>query len=267
MNTPDPTNAITDTNLKNRLLRHLDACLKEIDADILAMDKRYENVENFSSAAMREMNPVKSLATHSDALLHHNKISTFNSDLTVAAAALNLSMNSSSTAVSDQDENNNGTDDNTFESSSSFHSTRSEQQSHHDIETTSSCRTARVGKRNFRECVEKTEETRMTAAAASKKPRPKSDEMTRKMVKFLCCFFFVHTIRLCEIYMRGVCVGALSAFVFSHFIPEKNLDSMPRVVDVILCVPKRFGEKLMKFPLFYSSPLHFHWLIVDVGAV
>lgn len=182
MNTPDPTSATDDTHLKNRLLRHLDACLKEIDSDIHAIDKRYENHENFNVVvAMREMNAVKDPHSSSDVMQQHNKISTFNSDLTMAAAALNLSMNSSTTAVSDQDENNNGTDDNTFESSSSFHSTRSEQQqqSHHDIETSSSSlsskrvtvRSSKSDKRHFSECVGKTDERGLSPA--TKKPRPK----------------------------------------------------------------------------------------------
>lgn len=183
MNTPDPTSATDDTHLKNRLLRHLDACLKEIDSDIHAIDKRYENHENFNVAvAMREMNAVKDPHSSSDVMQQqHNKISTFNSDLTMAAAALNLSMNSSTTAVSDQDENNNGTDDNTFESSSSFHSTRSEQQqqSHHDIETSSSSlsskratvSSSKSDKRHFSECVGKTDERGLSPA--TKKPRPK----------------------------------------------------------------------------------------------
>lgn len=181
MNTPDPTSAINDVNLKNRLLRHLDSCLKEIDADILAIDKRYEKHENFGDdTAMKEMNPTKNSASR------NNKISTFDSDFSVGAA-LNLSMNSSSTAVNDQDENNNGTDDNTFESSSSFHSTRSEQQqqSHQVIETSSSCRVkTKSEKRNFRDFVEKTEDTRSVGITPSKKPRPKSDEKISKMVNF-----------------------------------------------------------------------------------
>lgn len=185
MNTPDPTSAVTDTNLKNRLLRHLDSCLKEIDADIFAIDKRYENHENFNIVtAMREMSSVKSPPAH-------NKISTFNSDLTVTAA-LNLSMNST---VSDQDENNNGTDDNTFESSSSFHSTREQQQqqqSHHDIETSSSSHScmrvakgnnsSKSDKRNFSECIEKAEDDAVVGSVTpAKKSRGKSDETSRKM--------------------------------------------------------------------------------------
>jgi hypothetical protein len=187
---------MNETNLKSRLMRHLDSCLKEIDTEVftsagstLVVNKEHDDnhpEENFG--IMKETNTMK--PSTRDDNVHEKHFNT-------TSVALNLSLNStaiasmstSSSTVNDQDENNNGTDDNTFESSSSFPSITSEQQPlpFHNltIETTSCMSSSLKRTKNNDKRNEKTDESISIGLTPSKKPRPRSNEKYIKAVILL----------------------------------------------------------------------------------